>query len=63
LSGPAGQATIPPQQSSATITLSALADMRKERGENVKLILAPNPGYHLPKKAGKSAVIKITNVP
>jgi hypothetical protein len=41
----------------------ALHDTAKEKGEKAKVILNPNANYRLPKKNGKSATIKITNVP
>jgi hypothetical protein len=63
LSGPTGQVVIPANQGSATITLTAIHDAKKEKGEKAKLVLSGNASYTLPKKAGKSAVIKITNVP
>ena len=63
LPNPIGQVVIPAGQTSVNVTLTAMADGVNEKGEKAKLVLTPNASYLLPKKAGKSATIKITNVP
>jgi len=60
---PMGQVVIPAGQTSATITLNAMTDATTtERAEKVKLTLSPNAAYQLPRRNGKSATVKITNV-
>jgi hypothetical protein len=61
---PVGQVVIPAGETSVTIPLHAMTDGARERGENVKIRLNNGVGYRLPRTAaGKSASIKILNVP
>ena len=62
LGGPQSQIVIPAGQASAEIPLHALVDGAHERGETVKLKLSAGVGYGVPKRAGKTATIKILNV-
>jgi hypothetical protein len=60
---PMGQVVIPAGQTSATITFDAMTDTATtERGEKAKLTLNPNATYRLPRRNGKNATVKITNV-
>jgi hypothetical protein len=61
LSGTPGQFTIPPGQSSATVTLHALADMVNEKNDKAKMKLSTGADYELGKP--KKATVTIINVP
>jgi hypothetical protein len=63
LGGTPNQAVIPAGQTSVTIPFHALLDTATtEKRESVKLKLSAGTGYKL-NKTGKSATIKIINVP
>ena len=57
LNGTFGQITIPPGASSATVTLNALTDNRREKNEKAIMTLVAGTGYNLPKKAKASLTI------
>jgi len=60
LSSAAGQVTIDPGQSSATVTLHSIADHVKERNETAIMTLSSGAGYKLPKH-GSKATLTIIN--
>ncbi|HWY41673.1 MAG TPA: hypothetical protein VNX27_12855 [Chthoniobacterales bacterium] len=60
LSGTAGLATIAAGQSSATVTLHAIADHVKEKAETAILVPNSGAGYKLPKR-GTKATLTILN--
>ena len=62
MNGPHGQVVIPAGQTSVTLPIHALNDGAPEKGETIKLKLNSGNGYQVPRKAGKSAAIKIINV-
>jgi hypothetical protein len=57
LSGTFGQITIPPGASSATVTLNALTDNRREKNEKAVMNLLPGAGYNLPRNTKASLII------
>ena len=57
-----GSVVIPAGQTSASFQFNALTDAKKEKKEAAKFTLVAGTGYTIPKKAGKSATIKINNV-
>jgi len=61
LTGTSGQVTIAAGQSSATVTLNAIADHVKERNESAIMALANGTGYKIPKPA--KATLTILNAP
>ena len=63
VNGPHGQVVIPAGQTSVTIPLHANNDAAHERSETIKLKLNSGNAYKLPRRVGKSATIKIVNVP
>jgi len=52
----AGQVTIGAGQSSATVTLHAIADHVKERNETAVMALVSGSGYKLPKRGAKATL-------
>ena len=60
--GTPGQVVIAPGASSAMITMHALADNTKEKGEKVTFTLEQGPGYNLAKqKKSRKATVTIVN--
>jgi hypothetical protein len=56
-----GQIVIPAGQSSATITLHAVADAIKEKNEKAQITLGNGTGYQI-LKSRKKAIVTIVNV-
>ena len=63
LDGTSGRAVIPAGASSVTISVHALPDAAKERGEKLTLTLQPGSGYNLSRvKTTRKATLTIVNV-
>jgi hypothetical protein len=62
LDGTAGQVTIAAGQSSATVTLHAIADHLKERNETAIMAVISGPDYNLPKRGAKATLTIINGL-
>ena len=62
LYGTAGQVTIVPGNSSATVTLHSIADRVREGNETATMVVTSGSGYKLP-KIGAKATLTILNGP
>jgi hypothetical protein len=62
LDGTAGQVTIAAGQSSATVTLHAIADHLKERNETAIMTVVSGPDYKLPKRGAKATLTIINGL-
>jgi hypothetical protein len=62
LDGTPGQVTIVVGQSSATVTLHAIADHVNERNETAVMALVSGSGYKLPKRGAKATLTIINGL-